>query len=165
MGRVVGFFIGTVFGFIALRVLLTIGLFYLNGPDEAAAASRHQSVDEYRAGSAATDRQVDTLCVFGSLLCGVAGVLLLNRPVKYTDRNLRRLAGNGEQLTDEEFRQVLHACGWAPVERHGRQYLRGLAVGRLAEQHPALAKKVDELGDDEMAGLHSYLCRHRAREM
>jgi hypothetical protein len=162
MGRmVIGFLLGTVLGFATLYLAFHGAVRVLEGSDLEAASRRNMSLDAYQEWvDVRYERPFTLAAMAAALMFGVLGARAFNRPI------FGLVGGRpdrGDPLTREEFRQVLHTCGWVPLDEHGPEYVRGLAVGRLADSHPALARKVDEFGDAQMAALHHHLCRRRMR--
>lgn len=168
MGRMLaGFVLGAVLGFVGLQLALRVAAYYIDGPEAEAADSRGMPVANYRAWTAGKrDRPFGIVSAFGAIVCGGVGAIGFNRPVVAVGRRSRRRRGGSDQpLSRDELQQVLQACVWMPIDARSPEYVRGLAVGRLAENQPALAKKVDEVSDYFMDMLHRDLCRRRARGM
>ncbi len=162
-----GFILGLLIGFAGLQLALRVALYYIDGPEVDAAESRNMSVAEYQKWAAGRyERPLSAVSAAGAIVCGVLGALAFNRPVGARIRTAgRRAVGPDEPLSRSEFHQVLQACIWVPLEERSPEYVRGLAVGRLAEAQPALAKKVDDFSDHHMAALHHDLCRKRTRDV
>jgi hypothetical protein len=166
MGRtIVGFFLAFVLGFVGLQLALRALVYYIDGPEADAAAGRDVTVADYRAWAASKyERPFGRVSFVGALLCGALGAVGFNRPIVRARCRFRApCAGPDEPLSRGEFHQVLQACIWVPIDERCPEYVRGLAVGRLAENQPGLAKKIDDFSERHMASLHQDLCRRRAR--
>jgi hypothetical protein len=164
MNRVaVGFVLGYVLGFAGLYVAFYSAVWAIEGSDFEAAGRRNMPIDAYQQWVAAQYERPFLLAAgVASAMFGVLGARAFNVPIVGPRSAVGRRPDGDKPLTREEFYQVLHACEWLPLEERTPEYVRGLAVGRLAESHPALARKVDDFGDDRMDALHHDLCRKRA---
>jgi hypothetical protein len=165
MGRaVLGFLFGSVLGFAGLYVAFLGAIRVVEGPDLFAAERRNMPLETYlQRVEGEYERPFLLVAGVAATFCGVLGASVFNRPVNGKCPATDRHPDAGEPLTRDEFYQVLRACEWMPLDQRPPEFVRGLAVGRLADKHAALARKVDGLGDARMAALHHDLCRKQAR--
>jgi hypothetical protein len=165
MGKyLAGFLLGTLIGIAAVPLFGVVVWECVGGSDWLDAKRESMSRENFAAWQNHKLDSAAELCLFGVVCCGALGAVGFNRPIGAAGRrSRRRLGGSDEPLSRDEFQQVLQACVWMPIDARSPEYVRGLVVGRLAENQPALAKRVDGVSDHLMDMLYRDLCRRRAR--
>ena len=159
MGRyLAGFVLGMLVGAVALSIGGSMVWEFVGGPAWWESKRVIMSRAQFAAWESDKSERFQ-IAFLGALGCfGLLGAYFFNRPFgRVLARRRRSRPGSDDPLTQDEFKRVFQSCQWLALDEVIPEFVRGFTVARLAETVPAVAKKLADFSDSQMAAVYSDL--------